>query len=228
MSADSGPEYKLQKGQFAGSAREVFLPSGAADLRNGVNFVAIDFETANYDMRSACSIGAAIVERGRITKTLSALIRPPSVCGRFEPRFTAIHGITRDDVSGARPFEDIWPDLFPLFDKAVLVAHNMRFDRSVLLRLIAHYKLRPPESTSLCSLGVARRAWPNLRSHSLSAVASHLEIELDHHNAESDAAASAAVVLCACAKYGANDIEELESLLRCRRERLLGTRQDIR
>ena len=227
MAADSGLEYKLQKGQFAGSSREAFLSFDAADRRNEVNFVAIDFETANYDMRSACSIGAAIVERGRIVKTVSALIRPPSVCGRFEPRFTAIHGITADDVRGARPFEDIWPDLFPLFDKTILVAHNMRFDRSVLLHLIAHYGLRPPESTSLCSLGVARRAWPGLASHSLSAVATHLEIELDHHNAESDAAASAAIVLCACAECGAKDIKELASLLRCRSERLFRARQDI-
>jgi DNA polymerase-3 subunit epsilon len=222
MAADSSLEYKLQKWQFAGNAREVFLSFGAADRRNEVNFVAIDFETANYDMRSACSIGAAIVERGRITKTLSALIRPPSVCGRFEPRFTAIHGITEDDVRGAGPFEDLWPDLFPLFDKTVLVAHNMRFDRSVLLRLIAHYGLKPLNSASLCSLGVARRAWPDLGSHSLSAVARHLKIDLNHHNAESDAAASAAIVLCACAKYGAKDINELASLLRCRRELLCG------
>ena len=42
------------------------------------SFVAIDFETANQSRDSACSIGIAIAEGGRIVALEQRLIRPPT------------------------------------------------------------------------------------------------------------------------------------------------------
>ena len=41
-----------------------------------MEFVAIDFETANYKRSSICSIGIAIVENGHLVKSFSQLIKP--------------------------------------------------------------------------------------------------------------------------------------------------------
>ena len=56
-----------------------------------MTYVAIDFETANYNRDSACEIGLAWVENGRIIKNKSVnfLIRPPTKYFNF----TALHGI---------------------------------------------------------------------------------------------------------------------------------------
>ncbi len=55
-----------------------------------LDFVAIDFETANYDRSSACAVGLAIVRDGRVVQTLKTLIRPPT---RFF-LFTDLHNIS--------------------------------------------------------------------------------------------------------------------------------------
>ena len=41
------------------------------------NFIAIDFETANTDKASACSIGAVQFNKTKISKKFESLIRPP-------------------------------------------------------------------------------------------------------------------------------------------------------
>ena len=54
-------------------------------------FVAIDFETANRERSSVCSIGLVFVEGGQITDTYYRLIRPlPNYYSRFN---TEVHGL---------------------------------------------------------------------------------------------------------------------------------------
>jgi DNA polymerase-3 subunit epsilon len=40
------------------------------------NFAAIDFETANYNPSSVCSVGIVIVQGGQIVEKIYRLIRP--------------------------------------------------------------------------------------------------------------------------------------------------------
>ena len=41
------------------------------------SFIAIDYETANPDFASACSLGVSIVEKGKVVETFQSLIKPP-------------------------------------------------------------------------------------------------------------------------------------------------------
>ena len=59
------------------------------------DFTAIDFETANPAMDSACQLGLAVVQNGVIVERRDWLICPPTE--RFD--FTYIHGITWRDVA---------------------------------------------------------------------------------------------------------------------------------
>ena len=61
-----------------------------------MDFVAIDFETANYRPHSACQLAAVVVQGSRITAEHCWLIRPPR--NYFAPRHIAIHGIRASDV----------------------------------------------------------------------------------------------------------------------------------
>ncbi|MDF3024853.1 MAG: polymerase epsilon subunit-like 3-5 exonuclease, partial [Alphaproteobacteria bacterium] len=50
----------------------------------------------------------------------------------------------------------------------------------------------------VCTVNVARSKWPELANHKLNTVSKHLNIELNHHDAASDAHACANIYLRAC------------------------------
>ncbi|MEK1934113.1 MAG: DNA polymerase III subunit epsilon, partial [Pararhizobium sp.] len=52
--------------------------------------IAIDFETANEQRGSACSVGLAWIEDGRVVRVEERLIRPKEM--RFSSFNIAIHG----------------------------------------------------------------------------------------------------------------------------------------
>ena len=62
------------------------------------NFAAIDFETANEERTSVCSVGVVIVKDGEIVDTFYSLIRP--VPDHYV--FTYIHGLTQSDTDKNR------------------------------------------------------------------------------------------------------------------------------
>ncbi len=157
------------------------------------NFVAIDFETADYGRDSACAVALVRVERNRITERCCHLIRPP----RKRFIFTYIHGIEWSDVADKPTFGDLWPALASFMENAdFLAAHNAPFDRSVLRACCEAYDLRYPDIPFLCTVQLARKTW-NLNPTKLPDVCGHLGIRLDHHNAASDAEACARIVIAA-------------------------------
>jgi len=76
------------------------------------DFTAIDFETANPSMDSACQLGLVVVSCGEIVGRQTWMIRPPTE--RFD--FTHIHGITWRDVAGAADFGQLWPEIRPFLE----------------------------------------------------------------------------------------------------------------
>ncbi|MFC0188088.1 3'-5' exonuclease [Fictibacillus aquaticus] len=158
-----------------------------------MDFIALDFETANKMRGSACSIGLVQVENGRITNSYYSLIKPKQ--NWFDPFHTSIHGITKEDVMSSPEFDEVWNELFPLLAGKMVVAHNASFDMSVLRNVLTDYDLGFPSFDYSCSLLAARAAWPNLVSHKLNLLANILQIPLSHHDALEDARAAAQVML---------------------------------
>lgn len=157
------------------------------------NFVAIDFETANYDRDSACAIAAVKVSSGKIVKSRYRLIRPPHP----DFVFTYLHKIAWEHVKGEPDFSGVWPEIAELIDPSDLIlAHNVSFDRGVLARSCDRYGLPFPSNEFGCTVRLARAVW-DIRPTTLDAVCRHLGIELQHHQAESDALACAKIGLAA-------------------------------
>lgn len=66
------------------------------------NFAAIDFETANSERTSVCSVGVVVVRDGVIADSFYSLIQP-------EPNYytywcTRVHGLTQADTETAPVF----------------------------------------------------------------------------------------------------------------------------
>ena len=94
-------------------------------------YVALDFETADYQPDSACAVGLAKVRGGEVVDTLYSLIRPP----RRRVLFTWVHGITWKDVQDSPTFLEFWPQMASFLQGVThLVAHNAPFDRRVPFR----------------------------------------------------------------------------------------------
>lgn len=151
---------------------------------------AIDFETANERRDSACAVGVAEVFQPD-APVFRRLIRPEPA--RFSPFCVAVHGIRPGDVADAPSFAGIWPDLLPLLDGVTILAHNASFDAGVLSACLLAAGIPVPSFRFICTVDLARAAFPQLRSHKLNIVAHHLGIDLRHHEAGSDAAACAAI-----------------------------------
>lgn len=165
-----------------------------------MDFVAIDFETANERRDSACAVGLAVVENHQVVRTVSRFIRPREM--RFSKWNSKIHGITEQTVEGARTLDELWPEIWQQLKGKLLVAHNAAFDMSVLRHSLYFNNVEIPSLEYLCSLNVSRVVWPELVSHSLGFLSTLYSIGLDHHNAESDARAAAELLLKAGTESG--------------------------
>jgi DNA polymerase-3 subunit epsilon len=156
-------------------------------------FVAIDFETADHGPDSACAIGLARVESGKVVHRESVLIRPP----RERVMFTFVHGISWPMVKDAPPFKEVWARVAPVVEGATFfAAHNAPFDRRVLHACCAAANLPTPAQPFVCTVQLARKKWA-LKPANLPAVCRRLGIGLLHHNAGSDAEACARIVIAA-------------------------------
>ena len=100
-----------------------------------VDFVAIDFETATSDPNSACAVGLAFVVGLRVVATTHHLIQPPG--NRYDQGNIHVHGIYPEDTEHAPDFLTVWQELHPLLAGKALIAHNARFDMSVIKASLA-------------------------------------------------------------------------------------------
>lgn len=145
--------------------------------------VALDFETAAISRHSACALGMARIENMEIKETFYTLIRPPS----RRIKFTEIHGLTWNDLADAPRFAEIWPRARNFINGAkYLLAHNAGFDRSILQGCCLAFCQSIPRQEFLCTKKGAKKAL-KLKSNSLASLCAYFDIELDHHNAQSDA-----------------------------------------
>lgn len=148
-----------------------------------VDFVAIDFETANSFRGSPCAVGLARVRDGVVVETASSLMRPPSGYDHFDPWNIRIHGITPDQVKDAPVFADLWPSVLDFVGEDTVVAHNASFDLGVIREACTASGLPWPTMRYACTLLLARKTY-HLLSYSLPFVveAAGLSLE-DHHDA---------------------------------------------
>lgn len=156
-----------------------------------LDFTAVDFETANGFIGSACSVGLVKVRSGKIVETEQWLMQPPAGFDHFDPRNVSIHHITPDMVSAAPRVTDKIPQLLEFIGSDVLVAHNSSFDSGVIRAASEAGEVAVPEIAHLCTVKLSRKAY-DLPSYSLPFVAEEAGHPIEnHHEALADAEACA-------------------------------------
>ena len=174
-----------------------------------LDFTAIDFETANSSMASACSVGLVKVRDGQVVDRIGWFIQPPMGHDHFIDWNTRIHGITADMVMDAPSWVDQMADLLAFTGDDHLVAHNAGFDMGVIKAACIATGFAVPSYSYFCSLQIARNTY-TLDSYRLPSVALAVGFaDFPHHDAVADAEACAAIIIHAADRYAAIDVPEL-------------------
>jgi len=174
-----------------------------------LDYVAIDFETANSYRGSPCSVGLIRVRNGSPVAERHWLMRPPEAVDYFDAFNTIIHGITEEMVADAPRWRDVLPLIMEFIGDDVVVAHNAAFDTGVIRYACAVDNIAWPELRFLCTMILARRAL-SLPSYRLPFVVDALGGSLDeHHNALADARAVVDVVSGLADRRSVGDLDGL-------------------
>jgi DNA polymerase-3 subunit epsilon len=170
-----------------------------------LSFVAIDFETANFDRDSACAVGVTKVVNGEVGPTRSWYVQPP---GDASFTNTYLHGIGPEHVVGAPTWTETLRLLMVITDGLPLVAYSP-FDKGVYNAANRVSGIEDPGFVFLDALAIARRHC-QLPSHRLPLVVEHLGLpSFDHHEAGADSRACALVALRIAEERGLDTLEEL-------------------
>lgn len=178
----------------------------------GLDYVAIDFETANTYANSACSVGLVRFVDGKEVASVNSLICPAKMY--FIPEWTEeIHHISYDDVRNKPQFPEAWNTLVAPFLEQVpglpLVAHNAGFDMNVIRSCMDYYGMPVPQLYYFDSLKVAQRTWPELECHRLTYLGEKFLIQYDAHNALDDSRTCGKIVRLAAKAQDADSVDGL-------------------
>ena len=174
----------------------------------GINFIAIDLETASAQRASICEAGICRVRDGKVTETRSWLVRPQ---GNYYSYWnTQIHGIRPCDTIDAPEFPTVWAIISDyLKDCPVLVAHNAAFDMTCLRYSFELYGMEKPDVTYYCSLRAVRRLY-DFSCNKLDYLCDQFDIACGtHHRAGDDAEMCARLFLREIRDAGWCELEEM-------------------
>ena len=161
-----------------------------------LDFVVVDVEAtgAKTPPNRLIELGAYRIRGGRIVDKFLSLVNPEIPIPRFVASLT---GISNDMVKQAPVFAIVAPQWLDFVNDSVLVAHNAPFDTSFLNHEISRvYPGHRMVNPHLCTVRLARRAFPDLSNHRLDTIANHFSIPIvSRHRAGSDALATAEIFL---------------------------------
>lgn len=159
------------------------------------SFCVLDVETTGLSPQynNIIELGIVRVKNLKIVDKYHSLINP----GRDIPSFiTGFTGISNDDVYDAPFFDDIADELIEFIGNDVVAGHNLSFDNSFLKRELKYCGREELKNPNLCTLRVAKRIFPFLKSKSLGSVSSFLKIKNSaSHRALGDAETTAKILI---------------------------------
>ena len=143
---------------------------------NKASFCVLDVETTGLSPQhnNIIELGIVRVKNLKIVEKYHSLINPRRDIPAFITGFT---GISNDDVYNAPFFEDIADEVIEFIGSDVVAGHNLPFDNSFVKRELRYSGREELKNPNLCTLRVAKRIFPLLKSKSLGSVSSFLKIK---------------------------------------------------
>ncbi|GLC27429.1 3'-5' exonuclease [Roseisolibacter agri] len=136
-----------------------------------LSYVVVDVETTGgspFAGHRITEIAAVVVAGGEVREVYETLVNPDRV---IPPQIVRLTGITSEMVRDKPRFREVAPDVVGALQGHVFVAHNVAFD----WRFVSHEVERASgvalEGRRLCTVRLARKLLPHLRSRSLGYVA---------------------------------------------------------
>ena len=175
----------------------------------GLDFIAIDFETATGRRASVCEAGVCVVRDGRIAETRSWPVRPQG--NMYSYWNMQIHGIRPGDTEQSPEFPEVWAEISGYINEVpVLVAHNAAFDMGCIRSSLELYGIPKPDATYYCSLRAARKLY-DFGCNSLDYLCDQFKIPYgQHHRAGDDAEMCARLFLREVKDAGWPELEEMD------------------
>ncbi|MHB8462632.1 MAG: 3'-5' exonuclease [Vulcanimicrobiaceae bacterium] len=161
-------------------------------------FAVVDVETTGLDpkVERVVEIAVVLVDEQWVVDSWSSLVNPEMP---IPARASQIHGIYDEDVAQAPTMEALVAEILTRCQGRVVAAHNARFDLSFLPFLASH--------DALCTMQLARRAFPGAPNHQNQTLRKYLGLDrdpriamLDAHRALADAMVSAHILIRALRK----------------------------
>ncbi len=161
-----------------------------------LSYVVVDVETTGSSPWSGdriTEIAAIVVRDGVVAERFETLVNPER---SIPPMITSLTQINWEMVKNAPRFRDICERLVGVLQGHVFVAHNADFDWRFVTAEVQRATGQRLSGRRLCTVRLARRVLPQLRSRRLDSVASYYGVEiLARHRAAGDAVATAHVLL---------------------------------
>ena len=167
-------------------------------LLSSLSFVVVDVETTGGRPDTGdriTEIAAVTVRNGEIVDVYDTLVNPER---SIPPFITRLTNISWEMVREKSPFRDVCADVLRALDGNIFVAHNAAFDWRFVSAEVTRATGRELSGRRLCTVRLARRLLPQLRSRSLDWVARHYGVEIPdgmRHRAAGDALATAHCLL---------------------------------
>lgn len=167
-------------------------------LLSSLSFAVVDVETTGGQPGTGdriTEIAIVTVNDGRVQEVYETLVNPER---SIPPFITRLTNISWEMVRDKAPFRDVCERVVRALDGQVFVAHNAAFDWRFVSAEVARASGRELMGRRLCTVRLARRLLPQLRSRSLDWVARHYDVEIPdgmRHRAAGDAVTTAHCLL---------------------------------
>jgi DNA polymerase-3 subunit epsilon len=196
---DDGGQWRLARHVTAHRLASVSEPRSAytpSDLLASLSYVVVDVETTGtraWHGDRVTEIAAVVVRDGEVQDVFETLVNPQRP---IPPFISALTNITWAMVKNAPVFRDVCARLLSVMEGHVFVAHNAAFDWRFVTAEVSRASGHRLGGRQLCTVRLARKLLPHLRSRSLDHVAYHYGVNIAaRHRAGGDAMATARVLL---------------------------------
>ena len=176
--------------------------------------IVLDFETTGLNTAKdrIIEIGAVKLQNGQVVDSFGELVNPGML---LPPRITEITHISDQMLRDKPPAAELLPKLLKFMDGCPIAAHNAKFDCSILASELKRLDMTY-DAPQVDTLTLARKLYPELKSHRLGSVCKRLGVSLkDAHRAVNDAAATAqclARMMDEARKKGARTLRDLNQI----------------
>ena len=184
------------RGTAVAETRPSYDATFERDELASLSYVVVDVETTGTSPWSGdriTEIAAIVVRDGVVAERFETLVNPER---SIPPMITNLTQINWEMVKDAPRFRDICEQVVGVLQGHVFVAHNADFDWRFVTAEVQRATGQRLSGRRLCTVRLARRVLPQLRSRRLDSVAHYYGVEImARHRAAGDAVATAHVLL---------------------------------